>query len=114
MQKHPRFTETRAERLFQRIGQLIHGPFSPVEIVIHEVGGEPIPAADALNREYRPVTVGEPWGRAWDTAWFRISGTIPREWAGREVVALVKLGYKFCAGTWATPVLVKQPENRRH
>ena len=98
MQKHPRLTETRVGRLLQRIGLLIHGPFSPVKLAMYEVGGEPIPAADAIRRDYRPVTVGDPWGCAWDTTWFRISGTIPVEWAGREVVALVKLGYQAGEG----------------
>ena len=39
-----------------------------------------------------PFAVGQEWGGAWDTTWFRMRATIPPDWRGSEVVALVDLG----------------------
>ena len=43
--------------------------------------GEPVPFDQAVGQEFRPFSVGEPWGAPWGTVWFRISGTVPAEWA---------------------------------
>jgi alpha-mannosidase len=42
---------------------------------------------DRPTTGYRPIKEGEEWGRNWSTAWFKLSGTVPKEWAGREVHA---------------------------
>ncbi len=36
--------------------------------------------------EYRAAKVPFRWGPAWSTAWFRLSGRVPRRWAGGAVV----------------------------
>ncbi|HWW52981.1 MAG TPA: hypothetical protein VNY84_04400, partial [Acidimicrobiales bacterium] len=64
----------------------------PLDVAAHHLRGEPIPAMDALTRTFEPFATGEPWGGAWDTTWFRMRASIPDEWAGDEVVALVDLG----------------------
>ena len=43
--------------------------------------GEPVTFETAVGQEFRPFSVGEPWGAPWGTVWFRISGTVPAEWA---------------------------------
>ena len=55
--------------------------------------GEPVPVTDALAAEYGPAGPGTNWGRPWGTTWFRLSGTVPAEWAGRPVEAIVDLGF---------------------
>jgi len=51
---------------------------------------------DAASREnYMPVMRGWRWGPVWSTAWFRVRGEVPAEWAG-ETVAL-----RFSCGTEA-------------
>ena len=42
---------------------------------------------DKPTTGYKPVHEGEEWGREWQTGWFRLSGTVPAEWAGKQVVA---------------------------
>jgi alpha-mannosidase len=42
-----------------------------------------------LELDYKPIGVDEVWGQAWDSAWFHVTGTIPSEWKGREVVAVM-------------------------
>ncbi|MCK6491021.1 MAG: glycosyl hydrolase-related protein [Planctomycetes bacterium] len=45
--------------------------------------------ADKPASGYRPVREGEEWGREWQTGWFRLSGTVPAAWAGRQVVGWI-------------------------
>src|SRR2546428_1885939 len=91
MQKHPRITETRIANTVARIRSLIHGPTAPLTVEAFHVHGEPIPAEEAFAKTFEPFAVGDRWGSAWDTTWFRMSGKIPADWKGREVVALVTL-----------------------
>lgn len=66
----------------------------PLRAEIRELGGEPVTYETAMDGEYRPVAEGDAWGRPWDTAWFRIEGEVPVDWAGSEVVALVDLSFE--------------------
>jgi len=91
MLKHPAKTETRIQRALPRIEELVHAPSHPVEIGAWVVGAEPVPHEQAAAATYIPFEVGEPWGALWDTTWFRIRGTVPPEWKGREVVVRVRL-----------------------
>ena len=91
MLKHPLLTESRIRQSVGRIEELVYSPRAPVEIAMWAVHGEPVPAERALKAKYKPFSVGEMWGSLWDTAWFRFQGEVPKEWKGREVVALVQL-----------------------
>ncbi len=70
----------------------IYGERRALTVEAHHVGGEPISVADARTRVYASFEVGQQWGGAWDTTWFRMHATIPDHWAGSEVVALLDLG----------------------
>jgi alpha-mannosidase len=70
----------------------IYPATAPVDITAHHVHGEPISAAEAASRTFEPFAVGDAWGPAWDTTWFRLRGVVPDAWAGAEVVARVELG----------------------
>ena len=64
----------------------------PLDVAAHHLHGEPVAAGEALTRSFEPFSTGESWGGMWDTTWFRMRATIPEDWAGEEVVALVDLG----------------------
>jgi alpha-mannosidase len=68
------------------------GPSVAVDVAAFHVHGEPVPAVDAFVADYQPFPVGGSWGPPWDTTWFRIRGTIPREWHGREVALGFQIG----------------------
>ncbi|MGH9171559.1 MAG: alpha-mannosidase [Acidimicrobiales bacterium] len=70
----------------------------PLQVAVHFVPGEPITACDAYRQDFEPFSLGQAWGGAWSTAWFRMSGTIPPAWAGSDVVARIGLGYKAMTG----------------
>ncbi|XP_015265205.1 PREDICTED: alpha-mannosidase 2C1 [Gekko japonicus] len=46
---------------------------------------ERIPYEEAVRQEFRPIKVGDSFGKTWKTCWFKIDLGIPREWAGKEV-----------------------------
>ncbi|HYS35704.1 MAG TPA: alpha-mannosidase, partial [Pseudonocardiaceae bacterium] len=61
-----------------------------------QVPGEPVPVAEVLrlsDADFSPFAIGEPWGGPWSTTWFRFSGQVPAEWAGRRVEAVIDLGF---------------------
>ncbi len=49
---------------------------------------EPVPFADRLSLEYRPITEGQHWGDIWDCGWFHLTGTVPEGWTGPVVLDL--------------------------
>jgi alpha-mannosidase len=59
------------------------------------VPGEPVPFASARSAQYRPHPVGEPWGRAWSTVWFHVTGRVPAHWPepGTRLELVVDLGF---------------------
>lgn len=91
MLKHPDITETRIRSTLDRIGQLIYTPKAPLDTAAWSVHGEPVAPDKALKAKYAPCAVGDTWGGLWDTTWFRFRGQVPKDWKGREVVALVRL-----------------------
>lgn len=84
---------TRADQI-QRVvlPRARRGPTAAVDISAYHVGGEPVTVETAMKGRYQPFTVGQPWGPAWDTSWFRIRGRVPEEWAGQTVVLVISLG----------------------
>jgi alpha-mannosidase len=67
-------------------------------VAAHHVHGEPVPFAEARQRVFEPFVVGQAWGGRWDTTWFRMRSTVPVEWTGAEVTALVHLGGERMVG----------------
>ncbi|MDF2560948.1 MAG: alpha-mannosidase, partial [Microbacterium sp.] len=79
--------------LEERIRPAIHSASVPLDVEVHELPGEPIAPAEGLALEYAPAAVGAPWGPAWGTTWFKLTGRVPAEWAGRRIEALIDLGF---------------------
>ncbi|NLH65990.1 MAG: alpha-mannosidase [Candidatus Microthrix parvicella] len=94
MHDEPHIAERRIRRLLdERIRPVIYGPGAPLAVTAHHVDGEPIGVDEAEAATFAPFSVGDPWGPAWGTTWFRMSGTVPPEMAGRRVEAVVDLGF---------------------
>ena len=91
-----------------------------LRVEAHHLHGEPIPPAEALRRTYEPFSVGDAWGGMWDTSWFRFTATIPADWEGEEVVALIHLGGDDVVGfsaeglIWHRDLIPVQGLHHRH
>ena len=87
-------TVGRATRvLSERILPAVHAESVPLTVQWHELPGEPVTPSEGLALDYQLYAVGTPWGAAWGTTWFRLSATVPQEWAGRRVEVVADLGF---------------------
>lgn len=79
--------------LTERVAPAVRGEAVPLTVRRWDAPGEPVPVAEGLAAPFGPAAVGEPWGPAWATTWFRVTGTVPGAWAGRTVEAVLDLGF---------------------
>ncbi|WAU83700.1 glycosyl hydrolase-related protein [Streptomyces sp. Qhu-G9] len=86
--------EARLKRVLdERIRPAVYPESVPLEVAVWNAPGEPVPVAEGLAATPSPVAVGDRWGAPWGTSWFRVAGTVPEEWAGRTVEAVLDLGF---------------------
>ncbi|WP_406432780.1 glycosyl hydrolase-related protein [Streptomyces sp. NBC_00631] len=86
--------EARLRRVLdERIRPAVYPESVPLDVAVWHAPGEPVPVAEGLAAEPEPIVVGARWGAPWGTSWFRVTGTVPEEWAGRTVEALLDLGF---------------------
>ncbi|WP_217552746.1 glycoside hydrolase family 38 C-terminal domain-containing protein [Streptomyces sp. GbtcB6] len=86
--------EARLRRVLdERIRPAVYPESVPLDVAVWHAPGEPVPVAEGLAAEPEPIAVGARWGAPWGTSWFRVTGTVPAEWAGRTVEALLDLGF---------------------
>jgi alpha-mannosidase len=86
--------EARLKRVLdERIRPAVYPESVPLDVAVWHAPGEPVPVAEGLAAEPEPVEPGARWGAPWGTSWFRVTGTVPEEWAGRTVEAVLDLGF---------------------
>ncbi|MER0244234.1 glycoside hydrolase family 38 C-terminal domain-containing protein [Streptomyces sp. HSW2009] len=86
--------EARLRRvLAERIRPAVHGAAEPLAVARGDAPGEPVPVAEGLAAAYRPASVGDRWGPAWGTTWWKVTGRVPEAWEGRTVEAVLDLGF---------------------
>jgi len=89
--------ETRLARVLdQRLRPAVHRAVAPLEIAVWHVDGgqgEPVRPAEALQADYQPARVGDPWGPPWGTTWFHLTGAVPADVRDRRVEVVVDLGW---------------------
>lgn len=78
----------------ERLLPALYRDVEPVRVEAAHLPGEPVPASEALAMTYQPFAVGQPWGRAWSTTWFRFTGVVPERMRGGRVELLVDLGFE--------------------
>ncbi|MFD9725303.1 alpha-mannosidase [Streptomyces sp. NPDC059072] len=87
-------TEHRLRRVLgERIKPAVRSHRVPLTVERWDAPGEPVPVAEGLAAPYGPCAPGDAWGPAWGTTWFKVTGTVPAEWAGRTVEAVLDLGF---------------------
>ena len=106
-----RLVEDRLDRVLrERIRPAVHSLSVPLEVHLWHAPGEPVPVAEGLAAPYEPGRVGDVWGRPWGTTWFRLAGTVPADWAGRHVEAVVDLGFGQDHPGFSAEGLVYRPD----
>ncbi len=91
MLKHPELTTTRIEQfLSQTLEPMLYLGNAPlsIEFCAQEWATE----SEAKKGRFVKVQPGFQWGPAYKVAWFRLRGSIPKEWVNREVVARIQVG----------------------
>lgn len=95
-----------ARHLGERIIPAISRVVAPLTIEHWEVTdapaapgqGEPADHQTALAATYTPFQAGTPWGPAWGTTWFRLTGAVPAEAADLPLELEIDLGWDRGAG----------------
>ncbi|WP_150958547.1 alpha-mannosidase [Microbacterium testaceum] len=73
--------EMRIERFVrERLAPAVYRSRQPLEISAWVAPGEPVTFEEARDADYQPFAIGTPWGRAWGTTWFAVSGEVPAAW----------------------------------
>ncbi|MFI6686938.1 alpha-mannosidase [Streptomyces sp. NPDC050485] len=86
--------EARLKRVLdERVRPAVYPESVPLEVAVWDAPGEPVPVEEGLAAEPHPIAVGDLWGAPWGTSWFRVTGRVPEEWAGRSVEAILDLGF---------------------
>ncbi|MCP3818605.1 glycosyl hydrolase-related protein [Streptomyces sp. A3M-1-3] len=96
--------------LDERIRPAVYPESVLLEIAAWVAPGEPVPVAEGLTAEHVPVRVGDAWGAPWATTWFRVRGTVPPEWAGKTVEAVLDLGFDKRMPGFQCEALVYTPD----
>lgn len=97
MHDRRRLVEDRITRvLTERVRPAVHRPVASLQVRAWHVDGgqgEPVPPARALGAAYEPFAVGDPWGPAWGTTWFHLTGTVPPAAGDGPHEVVVDLGW---------------------
>jgi alpha-mannosidase len=103
--------EARLRRVLnERIVPAVYPQSVPLEAGIWNAPGEPVPVAEGLAAPREPLAAGERWGAPWGTSWITVRGTVPAEWAGRTVEAIIDLGFDANMPGFQCEGLVYRPD----
>ncbi|NJP92673.1 alpha-mannosidase [Nonomuraea sp. FMUSA5-5] len=103
--------EARLKRVLnERIRPAIYPESVPLEVAVWHAPGEPVPVAEGLAAEPEPIAVGQAWGAPWGTNWFTVTGTVPMEWSGRIVEAILDIGFDADRPGFQCEGLVYRPD----
>jgi len=122
MNRYPEYTRTRLEQFATRLGKLIYPEKRPVDQLLVSNRVDRISFDVANKLDYRPAIIGEQFGPAWATFWFKAEATVPQSWGKRRVDLLWNShseatlwingrtiqGLNFHAGDRPDAVLLKQ------
>lgn len=77
----------RAEAFRKRVKESMYG--EAVDMTCeYAASKDPVAFKDRLSLNYKTIRAGEKWGETWDSAWFRLSATVPENFAEKELVLL--------------------------
>ncbi|MDI3422347.1 alpha-mannosidase [Streptomyces luteolus] len=103
--------EARLKRVLdERIRPAVYPESVPLAVEAWVAPGEPVPVAEGLAASHTPIEVGTRWGAPWATTWFKVTGEVPAEWAGKTVEAVLDLGFDERMPGFQCEALVYTPD----
>lgn len=106
-----RMIEDRVQRVLrERVIPAVYPASVPVTLQAWHAPGEPVSAETALAADYTRCQVGDRWGPPWSTTWFRVEASVPHEWAGRTVEAVIDVGFDQLRPGFQCEGLVYRPD----
>lgn len=96
--------------LTERLRPAVYRDPVPLLLESWQAPGEPVPVGEGLSALYSETKAGELWGPPWGTTWFHVTGTVPEQWAGLEVEAVVDLGFAPDRPGFSAEALAMRPD----
>ena len=91
MEKHVKLTESRIRKFQDRLWSEMYE--ETVSLKAYYIKDKnPIPFKALGKKKFRVIKPGTFWGGEWDSAWFKLSGSVPSSWKGSEVMAFLDFG----------------------
>ena len=84
MLRHPDYTRTRLKQLGERMHAKIYEETVPLADLRVSSRVERISHDEAMRLKFKPVKIGEQFGPAWATFWFKAKAKIPAAWKGKR------------------------------
>ncbi|WP_265444194.1 alpha-mannosidase [Flexivirga meconopsidis] len=107
-------TEHRIERVLnERLKPAVHRRVGALAVQAWHVEGgqgEPVPPSAAFAASYQPFAVGDPWGPAWGTTWFHITGDAPAADTAGPLEIVFDLGWADHSPGFQAEGLVYRPD----
>jgi alpha-mannosidase len=87
--------ESRVRQFIGRLKNLLYEEKIPLSME-YRVSEQPVSFEKRLEGSYKPIRIGDLWGRTWASAWFHLKADIPGEWRGRHAVAALNFTGEAC------------------
>lgn len=76
----------RIHRFYKRLGSMLLIETIPFNATF-SWSKEAVPFEHRLAGDFKPIKEGNPWGKAWESAWFHLQANIPEMWKNQPLVA---------------------------
>ena len=104
MLKHPKQTTGRLGRFADDLKKLLYPDSAPLKNLAVFAAPGRITFAEASKGKFRPAKVGEYFGPAWSTHWFKLGYSIPKDWRGKEVLLHFHSSSEGCVWRDGVPI----------
>lgn len=96
----------------ERLRALVYAETRAPDEIVVSGAVDRIPWDEARRLDYRVTALGERFGPLWATYWFRVTATVPDEWAGRRVDLLWDSGSEATLWLDGRPAQGLNPHHR--
>ncbi len=92
LEKERSLYEVQIDRFINRLKTLFYEEEILLKAEYCHFGPKTPTYAHRKDGKYKPISVGDTWGKNWEQAWFHLQGEVPKNWKGKQVAARINLG----------------------